>query len=83
MAGAAGLTLVARRDDGAYLVTVADSPCALLISVDDDGAVGIWASPLDVFTGRGEWARASGALPDDVAKTVKDFVSKDGWCDDE
>jgi len=80
MADRAGLKLNSRRDDGAYLVEVEDSPCALIISLSADGA-GVWANAKDAILARGGWTDAAGELPEEVAKIATAHIRQDGWCD--
>lgn len=72
--------LIARRDDGAYLIEVAGSPCALTVGDDGDGGTGIWANSLDAIAARGGWDDASGDLPTEVLEAVEAFIAVPGWC---
>lgn len=74
------LTLVARRDDGAWLVEVAGSGCVLTVAADDDGELAIWADLPDVVAARGNWQATSDPLPAQVAAAASAFVAEPGWC---
>lgn len=73
------LRLIARRDDGALLVGVEGSPCALTVAPDDAG-FGIWANSLDAAVARGNWTQAEGGLPAQVQQAVAAFIARPNWC---
>lgn len=79
MADRPRLTLNSRRNDGAYLVEVEGSPCALIVDLGEDG--GIWANAKDAVLARGGWTDATGELPAEVIDLAVALMSKPGWCD--
>lgn len=57
--GGQGLTVIARRDDGAVLARLGDGECAVIIGADGSG---LWATSVMSALSRGDWERDDSAL---------------------
>lgn len=75
------LKLIARRDDGALLLAVDGSACALTVLEGPDG--GVWANDVDAIAARPGWSDAVGTVPPWAEKLAVDKIVQPGWCDAE